>query len=156
MAMLRAVNGGSYVHGPYKELVLRDSKKRYIASPRFPDHVVHHLAYARLYPALDPKMTQTTFACRTGYGSHAAVGYLRKLLVRAVKRHGDDAYYCKIDFSKYFFTVNHARLKSKIRKHVDDPILLGIVDRIIDSYRSNGRYDGLLSAYPSYVDEPRK
>lgn len=64
MQMLDEVNTGRYIHGSYRELVLQDSKKRYIASPYFRDHIIHHLVYARLYPILDRKMVQTTFACR--------------------------------------------------------------------------------------------
>lgn len=156
MKMLHEINTGCYVHGTYKELILQDSKKRYIASPQFLDHIVHHLIYARLYPILDRKMVQTSFACRVGYGSHQAVTYLRKLLIKIQKKHGEDTYYCKIDFSKYFFTINHAFLKEKIRKYMRDPILLGAIDCIIDSYISGNRYDELLSNNHFYIDEPKK
>lgn len=154
--MLAQINSGTYEHGAYRELVLNDSKKRYIASPKFADHVFHHLVYARLYPALDPKMVHTSFACRVGYGSHKAVKSLHSIIGIAMKRYGENAYYCKLDFSKYFFTIPHAPLKSKIGKFVRNESLLRCIHTIVDSYSTGYRYDDVLGGYPFYLEEPGK
>lgn len=46
LQMLHEINAGCYVHGTYKELVLHDSKKRFVASPCFigiPDSVYRYM-----------------------------------------------------------------------------------------------------------------
>jgi len=61
-----------------------------------------------------------------------------------------------MDFSKYFFSINHTILKSKIRKHIFDEDVLYLIDLIIDSYSSSKIYDFLLGDYNFYTDEINK
>jgi RNA-directed DNA polymerase len=65
--MLEDLKNKRYVHEKYKEIILYDSKKRYIYSPSFKDHIFHHLVYKQIYKVLDSKMVDSTFACRKGY-----------------------------------------------------------------------------------------
>jgi hypothetical protein len=65
-------------------------------------------------------------------------------------------YYLKMDFSKYFFSINHEMLKAKIRKHIFDDDILYLIDLIIDSYTSSKIYDFLLVDYSFYIDEKYK
>ena len=122
LAMLDDLKNKKYLHGKYKQIILFDSKKRYIFSPNFRDHIFHHLIYKQIYDVLDRKMVHTTFACRKWYGSHKAVKYLNKMIIKEERRlskssfSNEKLYYLKIDFSKYFFSVNHDFLKEKIRK----------------------------------------
>jgi len=62
--MLDELKKKKYVHSEYKNLILHDSKKRYIASPIFQDHILHHLVYEQIYKIIDNKMVYSTFACR--------------------------------------------------------------------------------------------
>ncbi|MDR1945039.1 MAG: hypothetical protein LBQ59_02945 [Candidatus Peribacteria bacterium] len=62
--MLEDLKKRKYVHAKYKRFILYDSKKRYIYSPHFQDHILHHLAYAQIYNTLDTKMVHSSFACR--------------------------------------------------------------------------------------------
>lgn len=49
-------------------------------------------------------------------------------------------YVAKFDFRKYFDTIDHAILKVKLRRIFKDSRLLGLFDRIIDSYsRAEGK-----------------
>jgi hypothetical protein len=53
-----------YVHREYKKIILTDSKKRYIHSPQFRDHMFHHMIYAEIYKVFDKKLIPNTYACR--------------------------------------------------------------------------------------------
>lgn len=147
---------GRYVHGTYRSIVLKDSKKRYISSPGFRDHILHHLVYQEIYPILDPKMVHSTFACRVGYGHHRGCLYLRDLIRDLTKSTRGDLFYLKLDFSKYFFSIHQDRLKLKLRKHIHNTLLIPIIDQIIESYQSPSVYDKLLSWYDFYMNEPNK
>ncbi|MDR2457405.1 MAG: hypothetical protein LBD41_02880 [Clostridiales Family XIII bacterium] len=62
--MLKDLKERKYKHNDYKQIVLYDTKKRYIYSPYFQDHILHHMTYMQIYNILDNKMTHSTFACR--------------------------------------------------------------------------------------------
>jgi hypothetical protein len=64
MDMFSEIKERRYIHSPYKELILNDSKKRYISSPSFRDHILHHVVYSLVYDKLDKKMVYSSFACR--------------------------------------------------------------------------------------------
>ena len=156
-AILASLRDRSYVHGPYREIVLRDSKKRYVFSPRLEDHAVHHLLHKRVYEVLDSKMVGSTFACRNGLGHHKAVRYLADLVRReAAKNPNERLCYLKADLSKYFFSIPHGRLVEKIERRFKDADVLWLAKRIISSYRSPPYYDALLAAAPWYVGNPEK
>jgi len=145
LKILDDLKNRKYIHSKYKEIVLVDSKKRYIFSPQFRDHIFHHLIYKQIYETLDNKMVHSSFACRKWYWSHKCVIYLKDIIrkekrrlkkssfynernINDVEKHRklkhsvDRLYYLKIDFSKYFFSVNHYFLKEKIRKYIFDEL----------------------------------
>jgi len=171
----------TYKHEKYKKIILYDSKKRYIYSPTFRDHILHHFVYEKIYNILDKKMVHSTFACRKWYWTHKAVLYLAKLIRKEkrkilsvchfhksrnlyskenfrlnFRRQTERLYYLKIDFSKYFWTINHDLLKKKLRKYIQDDLLLYCLDVVISSYRSWCIYDDLLKEYDCYVNEKNK
>jgi len=199
LKILDDLKNRKYIHSKYKEIVLVDSKKRYIFSPQFRDHIFHHLIYKQIYDVLDNKMVHSSFACRKWYWSHKCVKYLRDIIrkekrrlkkssfsnkkllkgwtqgsplqnsvgavpcvcpniskSKGLKPSVDKLYYLKIDFSKYFFSVNHDFLKEKIRKYIFDEELLYCIDLIIDSYKSPKNYDKLLKDNSFYVNEEKK
>lgn len=123
----------TYIHWDYKQIVLIDSKKRYIYSPVFRDHILHYMVYNEIYKVLDRRMVFSTFACRKWYGSHKAFKYLQKLILSESKKVWyENLFYLKLDFSKYFFSINHQLLKRKIFKHIKNPDLQYAINLIID------------------------
>jgi len=149
------IKNRTYKHHPYKTLILHDSKKRNIASPVFEDHILHHVIYASIYEILDKKMVYASFACRKWYGLHKGIIYLCKLISRLKRKH-TNCYYLKLDFSKYFFSIPHAKLIEKIRKHIHDEDILYAIDVVLGSYQSSAIYDNLLKANDFYINEPKK
>jgi len=84
LKMQKDLKNNSYKHSEYKKIIINDSKKRYIYSPNFQDHILHHLVYAKIYNELDKKMVQCTFACRKGYGNHAGMQFFTQLTFYAI------------------------------------------------------------------------
>ena len=62
--MFNDLKNKNYIHSQYTKIILYDSKKRFIHSPNFRDHIFHHMLYRRLYQELDKKLIFSTFACR--------------------------------------------------------------------------------------------
>lgn len=106
---------GSYKHGAYREFVVADTKKRNIKAASFRDRVVHHALCAVLEPVFERQFIGDSYACRVGKGTHAA---LRRLEVWL--RRGNDSYVLSCDISKYFASIDHARLMEIIASRVSD------------------------------------
>lgn len=161
LKMLQDLKTRNYKHDDYKKIILTDSKKRYIYSPHFKDHILHHLVYKEIYDILDKKMVHCTFACRKWYGSHKAISCLKKSILKEEKKISSfkidkKLYYLKLDFSKFFFSINHDILKEKLAKIIFDEELLYCLDLIIDSYNSPNIYDELLKNNDFYINEKEK
>lgn len=142
----------TYVHGPYKNIILFDSKRRYISSPIFRDHIVHHMVHNVLYEVFDKRLIHTTYACRKWYGSHKAIQHLKRIC----KREPVDSYYLKMDISKYFYSINHSILKEIIFQQIKDQHLRIIIDKIIESYTTWNQFDELFDVSSKYRNNPNK
>jgi len=159
--IIKDLRNRTYKHDEYKKNILHDSKKRYIYSPYFRDHILHHLVYKQIYDLIDKKMVHSTFACRKWYGAHKAITFLKKNILKEEKKISsfwkkEKLYYLKLDFSKFFFSVNHDILKQKLRKIIFDEELLYCIFLIIDSYISSQIYDELLKNNDFYINTKEK
>jgi retron-type reverse transcriptase len=63
----------TYQPGPYRRFAIRDPKPRLISSAPYRDRVVHHALCAVIAPPLERRFLRSTYANRTGYGSHRAL-----------------------------------------------------------------------------------
>jgi len=66
-----------------------------------------------------------SYACRKGKGTHAAVGRYQGWARR-------NAYVLKMDVSRYFPSIDHDRLKEKLRARIKDRGVLWLLDTIVD------------------------
>lgn len=119
--------------GDYTYFQIHDPKPRMICAAAFRERVLHHAIMNVCHPYFECQLIETTYATRPGKGIYQAIVRTR----RAMKRY---AYVGKFDFRKYFDSIDHEILKRKLRWLFKDVRLLGIFDRIIDSYsRSAGK-----------------
>lgn len=72
-------------------------------------------------------LIDTTYATRKGKGVYAALEKARDALSHY-------PYTVKLDFRKYYDSIDHGILKQKLRRLFKDPWLLNLLDKIIDSY----------------------
>lgn len=83
--------------------------------------------------ALKGVLKQYEYACRKGKGMHAASDTLKEWLYEWNKYHPDQPLYAiKADIHHYFQSIDHAVLKTEIRKVIKDAGVLALLDRIID------------------------
>lgn len=149
----------TYIHSSYKNIILFDSKKRYISSPNFRDHIVHHMIHNIIYPVFDKKLIATTYACRKWYGAHKAIKDLQKSIKKEEKKYyncigwldnPEKLYYLKMDISKYFYSINHSILKQIIFKSIKNQHLRLIINKVIDSYQTGNQFDNLFDINSKY------
>lgn len=122
-----------YVVGPYNVFTIYEPKERRIVSQNMFDKIVNHLvARFILMPSLFPSLIPENVASRKGLGTKAGIELLNKYS-RKCKIIYNKYYILKCDISKFFASIDHDRLKEKLRKKIKDEDALKIVFDIIDS-----------------------
>lgn len=114
----------------YRSFFVHDPKTREVMSAPFMDRVVHHAIHRAIEPIVDPHLSDSVFACRKSKGNRNAVLCLWK----GLKVLGADRFCIKLDVSKYFASINHQVLLSKLLSLLPDsslePLLTGIKPRL--------------------------
>lgn len=126
LRLQRELESGEYQPGNYRLFSIYERKPRVIAAAPFRDRVVHHAVMNVVEPRLDRTFIRDSYACRKGKGTHAAVTQYQAWARRY-------AYVLKMDVARYFPSIDHARLKEKLRRRIKDPNVLALLERIIDS-----------------------
>jgi RNA-directed DNA polymerase len=113
--------------GPYHTFTIHDPKQRVICAAPFRDRVAHHAIINVLEPHFEAYQIHDSYACRKGKGLDAALARAARL-----SRRGD--WYLKMDVRKYFDSMHHGVLKRLLRRRFKDPLLLNLLESVIDSY----------------------
>ncbi len=116
----------SYQPRGYTQFWINDRKPRLISAAHFRDRVVQHAIMNILNPVMDKRLIHDCYACRVGKGTHKAVDRFRQYQSRYT-------YVLRLDFKRYFPSIDHTVLKSLLRQYIKDRYCLTIFDRIIDS-----------------------
>ncbi|MBN2091626.1 RNA-directed DNA polymerase [candidate division KSB1 bacterium] len=82
------------------------------------------------HPFFEKVQIFDSYASRIGKGTYAALERARYFNQRF-------QWFLKLDFRKYFDSIDHAVLKAQLRRLFKDDSLLNILGRIIDSYSIN-------------------
>lgn len=128
-----AMLAGTYRIGPYRRLWVYIPKKRLVMALGFADRIVQWSIYQLLNPFCDRLMIEDSYACRVGKGSHKAAERLQYWLRQIDRKPGPGWYFLKLDISKYFYRVDHARLLGVLRKRITDDRLLAFLEGVINS-----------------------
>ncbi len=113
--------------GNYRYFTIYDPKKRLICAAPFGQRVLHHALMNVCHPLFEKAQIFDSYASRIGKGTYAA-------LDKAIHFNGRHKWFLKIDFRKYFDSLDHAVLKKQLSRLFKDGILLNIFKSIIDSY----------------------
>ena len=125
-----------YKTGKYNIFTIYEPKKRTIVSQNMQDKVINHLVTRQiLYPAILPCLINENVASRENMGTRKGLEYYYKY-IRNCKIQYEKYYILKCDISKYFASIDHEILKTKVRKKIKDKEALKIVEDIIDSYEA--------------------
>ena len=141
LIILKELYQKKYKFSNYRVFIINNPKYRIIMSENMSDKLVNHLVSSQiLLPILEPVLIDTNVATRIGKGS----GYAFDVLVKYINSLcllKQEIYILKIDIKKYFYSINHEILLSKIKEYIKDPKILMIVKEIInttnESYLNN-------------------
>lgn len=127
-ALQNKLMAGIYQPSGYRQFRICDPKPRTISCAPVVDRIVHHAICGVVTPLFEKRFVSVSFACRKGYGTHAACLLARKYVGRA-------KYFCKMDIRRYFDNIDHEKLlgvilpmfreikvKELIRKIVEYPV----------------------------------
>lgn len=123
----KEILSGKVEIGNYHYFTIYDPKERTICAASFTERVLHHAIMNVCHPVFERHLINDTYATRPGKGTYAALEKAKT----AVKKY---AWVAKLDIRKYFDSIQHEILKTKLRRLFKDKILLNIFDAIIDSY----------------------
>lgn len=119
-----------YRTAPYDIFIKYEGKRREIYKLPFRDRVVHWAIMQVLEPIWTPQFTADTHACIKGRGMHSLLRKLREDL----RNDPEGTAYClKLDIRKFYPSIDHAILKTVVRRKIKDPDVLWLLDGIIDS-----------------------
>lgn len=126
-SMRNGLLDGTLAIGDYRYFTIHDPKERVICAAPFRERVLQHAIMNICHPYFDKGLIDTTYATRKGKGVYAAVD-------KAVEALSHYEYTVKLDFRKYYDSVNHEVLKGMLKRMFKDAALLALFDDIIDSY----------------------
>ena len=113
--------------GEYHFFTIKDPKERVICAAPFPQRVLHHAIMNVCLPFFEQKQIFHSYACRKNKGTYAA-------LDKAIEYSRKYKYYLKLDFRKYFESIDHQCLLLSLQRAFKDNHLMQIFKQIIDSY----------------------
>jgi retron-type reverse transcriptase len=116
----------TYQPGGYHHFRIREPKPRLISAAPFRDRVVHHALVNVLEPIYEARFSASSYACRVGKGTHAAVERAH-LAVRHFR------WMLKGDVMKFFPSVDHAIMKAVLFRKITDAEVQWLIGLILDS-----------------------
>jgi hypothetical protein len=123
---------GSYRPGAYTSFYIHEPKRRLISAAPFRDRVVHHALCNLIEPLFERTFIADSYANRVCKGTHRALdcaqGFSRRF-----------PYAMSMDIRQFFPSLDHAILREIIARRIEDPQVLQLVERILESG------DGVLS-----------
>ncbi len=121
---------GNVETGKYRYFTIYEPKKRLICAAPFCQRVLHHALMNVCHPFFEKVQIYDSYASRLGKGTYSALERA-KYFTRHYK------WFLKLDFKKYFDSLDHTILKKQLRKIFKDRKLLKIFESIIDSHCVN-------------------
>jgi retron-type reverse transcriptase len=128
---------GRYKHGSYRPFMICDPKQRQIHKATVQDRLVHQAIVSAIDPLFEPRFIFDSYSCRKTKGTHAAVSRLRKFLRQASGSDSRTVYSLKCDIKQFFASVDHQILMNLLKKRINDPRTIELLQEVIDSLCSS-------------------
>jgi len=140
ISIYNELNTKTYKVGKYNIFKIYEPKERVIMSLNIKDKIVNNLVSKYILNILDKSLINENIATRKNKGSSYGIKLLKKYLNEIKDK---EFYILKFDIKKYFYNINHKKLKEIIRNKIKDKDSLKIIDEIIDStnYINDYGYD---------------
>lgn len=120
----RLING-TYTHGKYHTFKVYEPKERLISSLPFRDRIVQHAINNILQPIFEKVFYPNSYACRPNKGTHKGVKAVQAT-IRRLESNGQ-VFYLKMDFSKYFHSIDRGILFKELQKKISDKRVLKLL-----------------------------
>lgn len=133
----------TYTHGPYSTFNISDPKPRIIHKAGVRDRIVHHLIYKELYWHFDFRFIYDSYSCRRNKGTHRALDRFRSFARKVSQNHTRQCFVLKCDIRKFFASIGHAVLTRILERHIADPDIRSLIDRVISSFHTTAPGIGL-------------
>jgi len=130
ISIYNELNKKSYKVDKYNIFKIYEPKERVIMSLNIKDKIVNNLVSKYILNVLDKSLIEETIASRKNKGSSYGIKLMKKYLNEIKDK---EFYILKCDIKKYFYNINHKKLKEIIRTKIKDEDSLNIIDEIIDS-----------------------
>ena len=142
----QALLDGTYQPSPVRRHVIEkpDGGERLLGIPTVMDRVIQQAIVQVLTPVFDPGFSPNSFGYRPGRSAHDGVRQVKQLINRGLH------YAVDVDLSKFFDTVNHDVLMSRVSRKIHDKRLLKLIGRYL---RSGVMIEG--NVYPTRVGMPQ-
>lgn len=114
-----------YKHGEYHTFKVYEPKERVISSLPFKDRVVQHAINNIVEPIFEKGFYKTSYACRRNKGTHKGVKAVQSKIRKVIKT--GTVYYLKMDFSKYFHSINIDILFKEICRKISDKRVIALL-----------------------------
>jgi retron-type reverse transcriptase len=116
----------TYRPGAYFTFEIYEPKRRMISAAPYRDRVVHHAPCNVIGPIFERTFIDTSYANRVGFGTSRAFDRFRRYI-------RNSRYVLQCDIYRYFPSIDHAILKSFIRRKIKCHDTLRLIDLIIDN-----------------------
>ena len=129
----------TYCISGYNEFKIYEPKERIIKSCRFKDKVVQHCFCDNiLLPRLRKVFITDNYAGQIGKGTLFGLNRLRDHMMTHYEKYGNSGWILKCDISKYFYSIDHDKLKDIVEYHFPDEYTMWLNNLYIDSTESPG------------------
>jgi hypothetical protein len=126
----------NYIHGPYFEFNISDPKPRIIHKAGVKDRVLHHLIYRELYPYFHERFIYDSYSCRKEKGTHKALDRFKYFTGKISKNNTKTCHVLKCDVKKFFASVDQELLFKIIKRHIEDPNIIWLINQVVSSFYS--------------------
>lgn len=125
--VIRQLRSGTYQPGPARRKTIDkpDGGHRNLGIPNVMDRMIQQAILQILTPMFDPEFSESSFGYRPKRSAHGAIKQIKRI-IQAGYRHCVD-----MDLSKYFDTIQHDVLMSRVSRKVDDKRLLKLLGRFL-------------------------
>lgn len=121
-----------YDGGFYNIFLIKDPKYRIIMSLNIKDKLInHYITTYYLYAILEKKLIDRNVATRKNKGRDYAIRIIKQDIEHLKKK--GKFYILKIDIAKYFYCIDHDRLKEMLYEDLNDKDIYNYLSNIIDS-----------------------
>ena len=132
-----------YKHGEYHTFKVYEPKERVISSLPFKDRVVQHAINNIVEPIFEKGFYRTSYACRKNKGTHTGVKSVQASIRKTIKNGA--VYYLKMDFSKYFHSINIDILFKEVCRKISDKRVVALLRGFAGDLKTGIPIGNLLS-----------